>query len=74
MRSPEGDSVDLELSMSEGAQASISDVRIAGNTKTSDHVIRREIKTKPGELFSRSDIIRTQRELSHIRVLSRDNT
>ena len=37
-----------------------------GNTKTSDHVIRREIRTMPGDLFSRTDVIRTQRELSQL--------
>ena len=37
-----------------------------GNTKTNDHVIMREIRTKPGELFSRSDIIRSQEELNRL--------
>lgn len=59
----EGDSVDLEFRIYEGKQAVISSVTITGNTKTSDHVILREIRTKPGQLFSRSDIIRTQQEL-----------
>lgn len=59
----EGDSVDLELRIYEGKPAIINRVTITGNTKTSDHVILREIRTKPGQLFSRSDVIRTQQEL-----------
>ena len=58
------DSIDIEIKIYEGAQARINKILITGNTKTSEHVIRREIKTKPGDLFSRSDIMRTQRELS----------
>lgn len=58
------DSIDIEISVYEGAQARINKITITGNTKTSEHVIRREIRTKPGQLFSRSDIMRTQRELS----------
>lgn len=60
----ENDSIDLELRIYEGQQARINKIIISGNTKTNDHVIRREIRTKPGDLFSRADIIRTQRELS----------
>lgn len=58
------DSIDLELRIYEGKQATIKKVTITGNTKTNEHVIRREIYTKPGELFSRADIMRTQRELA----------
>ena len=58
------DSIDVEIQIYEGAQARINKITITGNTKTSEHVIRREIRTKPGDLFSRSDIMRTQRELS----------
>ncbi len=60
----EGDSIDLEMRMREGKQATVNRVTVKGNTKTNDHVILREIRTKPGQLFSRADIIRTQRELS----------
>jgi outer membrane protein insertion porin family len=62
----EGDSIDLELRIYEGRQARIKRVSVVGNTKTSDHVVIREIRTKPGQLFNRSDIIRTQRELSQL--------
>jgi len=61
-----GDSIDLEMRIYEGKQATISKVTIAGNTKTNDRVILREIRTKPGQLFRRSDIIRSQRELSQL--------
>jgi outer membrane protein insertion porin family len=60
----ENDSVDLEIRIYEGRQATVRKVTVAGNTKTNDHVIYREIRTLPGSLFSRSDIIRSQRELS----------
>lgn len=62
--SVENDSIDLEIRIYEGQQAKVKRINILGNTKTNEHVIRREIRTKPGDLFSRSDIIRTQRELS----------
>lgn len=62
----ENDSIDFEMRMYEGKQARINRVTIVGNDKTNDHVIRREIRTLPGELFSRSDIIRTQRELAQL--------
>jgi outer membrane protein insertion porin family len=62
----ENDSIDLEIRVSEGKQATINKVTVAGNTKTNDRVIMREIRTKPGQLFRRSDIIRTQRELSQL--------
>src|ERR1035441_10174056 len=52
------------MRMYEGKQALINKVTVMGNTKTNDHVIMRELRTKPGQLFKRSDIIRTQRELS----------
>lgn len=60
----EGDSIDLDLRLREGKQYRIRNVIIKGNTKTNEHVIRREIRTKPGQLFNRSDVMRTQRELS----------
>lgn len=60
------DSIDLEMRVREGKQATINKVTVVGNTKTNDHVIMREIRTKPGQLFSRADIIRSQRELSQL--------
>lgn len=60
------DSIDIEIRMNEGKQFRIGRVGISGNTKTNDHVIFRELRTRPGELFNRSDIIRTQRELASL--------
>jgi outer membrane protein insertion porin family len=60
----EGDSIDMEIRIYEGKQATINKVTVKGNTKTNDHVIMREIRTRPGQLFRRSDVIRSQRELS----------
>lgn len=60
----EGDSIDFEMRMTEGNQAVIRNVLVKGNDKTRDHVIYREIRTEPGELFRRSDVIRTQEVLT----------
>ncbi len=60
----EGDSIDVEMRIFEGDQATINQVIISGNERTSDHVIRRELSTMPGQKFRRSDIIRTQQQLS----------
>jgi len=60
------DTIDVQIRIYEGRQYRINRVIIKGNTKTNDRVVRREIRTKPGDLFSRSDIIRTQRELSQL--------
>ena len=62
----DGDSIDIEMRVYEGTQATISKVIIRGNDRTSDHVIRREIRTLPGQKFNRSLLIRTQRELSQM--------
>ncbi|MCX7863222.1 MAG: outer membrane protein assembly factor BamA [Bacteroidales bacterium] len=59
-----GDSIDIEIRIYEGKQATINNIKITGNTKTNEHVIRREIYTKPGQLYSRADIMRTMRELA----------
>jgi len=60
------DTINFEIRLREGRQARNDEITIKGNTKTNDHVIRREIRTYPGQLFSRSDIIRTQRELMQL--------
>jgi outer membrane protein insertion porin family len=59
----ENDSVDIEIRIREGTQARINKVTVSGNTRTADHVILRELVTVPGKLFSRADIIRSQRQL-----------
>ena len=58
------DTIDIEVRIFEGLQARINRVSVSGNSKTNDHVIMREIRTKPGDLFSRSDIMRSQREIA----------
>lgn len=60
------DTIDLEIRISEGPQATIGKVIIRGNEKTNETVIRRELYTKPGKKFSRSDIIRSQRALVNL--------
>jgi outer membrane protein insertion porin family len=59
----EGDSVDLEIRIYEGDQAYINDVLITGNTRTNEHVARRELFTNPGDLFSKENIMRSIRQL-----------
>ncbi|MDA9563679.1 BamA/TamA family outer membrane protein [Flavobacteriales bacterium] len=58
--------INIEMRIYEGNQARINRVMVTGNTKTNDHVVMREIRTQPGQLFRRSDIIRTQRELAQL--------
>ncbi len=60
------DSIDLEIRIHEGREAVINEIRIVGNTKTNEHVIRRELRTLPGSKFSRSDLIRSQREIANL--------
>jgi outer membrane protein insertion porin family len=62
----ENDSIDVELRINEGPQATIKDVRILGNTKTNERVIRRELYTLPGNKFSRSDLLRSQRQIVNL--------
>ncbi len=59
----DGDSIDMEMRLYEGPQATINKVYITGNDKTNDHVIMRELYTLPGDKFSRSLLLRTQNEL-----------
>ncbi|MFD2571537.1 outer membrane protein assembly factor BamA [Spirosoma soli] len=63
-KSIDGDSIDLEIRIFEGKQATINRVILNGNTKTSDHVVMRTIRTLPGQKFSKTNLIRTQRELA----------
>ena len=59
-----GDSIDLEMQITEGTQAHLSHVRINGNDRLYENVIRRELRTKPGDLFSKEALMRTARELA----------
>ena len=69
----EGDSIDLEMRIFEGPQATIDKVVIEGNDRTHEHVIRRELRTIPGQKFSRSDIIRSQREIMNLGYFNPEN-
>ena len=59
-----GDSVDLEMRIYEGQQARIKRVRINGNDRIYENVVRRELRTKPGDLFSKAALMRTARDLA----------
>ncbi|MCC6727398.1 MAG: outer membrane protein assembly factor BamA [Saprospiraceae bacterium] len=67
------DSIDLELRIFEGPQATIDKVIIKGNDRTHEHVVRRELFTVPGEKFSRSDIIRSQRQIINLGYFNPEN-
>lgn len=62
----ENDTIDIEMRMQEGRQATIDEVTVVGNDRTNDYVIMRELRTRPGELFRRSDIQRSMRELQQL--------
>ena len=59
-----GDSIDLEMRITEGPQARISHVRINGNDRLYENVVRRELQTKPGDLFSKEALMRSMREMA----------
>ena len=69
----ENDSIDLEIRLSEGQQARISNVTLKGNTKTNDFVVIREMYSRPGQLFSRSDVTRTVRELATLGFFNQES-
>jgi len=60
------DSIDFEMRMYEGKPATINAINIVGNTRVYEHVVRRELYTKPGQLYSQSDIMRSLRELAQM--------
>lgn len=59
-----GDSIDLELRMMEGPQARVNKVTITGNDRLYEKVVRRDLRVKPGELFSKQDLMRSMREIA----------
>jgi outer membrane protein insertion porin family len=61
-----GDTIDLELRMYEGPQYTINNIRVRGNELTNDKVILREIRTKPGQKFSKELIVRSTREIAQL--------
>jgi outer membrane protein insertion porin family len=66
------DTIDFEIRITEGPQATIKNVTISGNEKTKEHVIRRELRTLPGEKFSRQDLIRSQREIAQLNYFNQE--
>ena len=66
------DTIDFEVRIQEGPQATIKTIRIAGNEKTKDFVVRREIRTIPGDKFSRTLLIRSQREISQLNYFDQE--
>lgn len=69
----ENDSIDLEIRITEGPQATINKVIIKGNDKLYEEVVRRELRTRPGELFSKSDMIRSAREIAQMGHFDSEN-
>ena len=72
-RTVQGDSIDLEMRMMEGPQARINNVIINGNDRLYEKVIRRELRVKPGELFSKDDLMRSAREIAQTGHFNREN-
>jgi outer membrane protein insertion porin family len=66
------DTIDYEIRIIEGPQATIKNIRIYGNDRTKEHVIRRELRTIPGEKFSRSDLMRSQREIAQLNYFNQE--
>ncbi|MEP6465890.1 MAG: POTRA domain-containing protein, partial [Parafilimonas sp.] len=60
------DTIDYDIKMYEGPQATFKNIKISGNDRTKEYVIRRELRTLPGEKFSRTDVIRSQREIANL--------
>jgi outer membrane protein insertion porin family len=69
-----GDTINYEMRITEGAQATINNITIEGNDRTNENVIRREIYTLPGSKFSRADIIRTTRQIAGLGFFNPEKT
>ena len=68
-----GDSIDLEMRISEGPQAHINHVRINGNERVYENVVRRELRNKPGDLFSKEALERSYREIGNMGHFNPEN-
>ena len=64
--SADGNVIDLEIRVNEGKPAYFNNITVVGNEKTNDHVIYREIRTRPGQLYSKANVMRTLRELGQL--------
>ncbi len=71
--SAENDTIDFEIRVNEGKIAQFNKISVVGNTKTNDHVIYRELRTKPGELYSKDMVVRTVRELGQLGFFDAEN-
>jgi outer membrane protein insertion porin family len=60
------DTINFEIRITEGKLANFNKIVVEGNTKTNDHVIYRELRTKPGELYSKDKLVRTVREVGQL--------
>ena len=69
----DGDSIDLEMRITEGPQASISHVRINGNDRLYENIVRRELRTRPGDLFSKEALERSYREIAQMGHFNPEN-
>ncbi|HEY8386993.1 MAG TPA: POTRA domain-containing protein, partial [Parasegetibacter sp.] len=67
------DTIDFEIRIMEGPQATIKNVNITGNDKTKEYVIRRELRTVPGEKFNRTNLIRSNREIANLGFFNQEN-
>ncbi len=70
--SAENDSIDLQIRIREGKQMTVNKVSVDGNTRTNDHVIIRELYSRPGQLFSRSDILRSRTSLTQLKYFDQE--
>jgi len=64
--SADGNVIDMEIRVIEGKPAYFNNVTVTGNDKTNDHVIYRELRVRPGQLYSKSNVVRTVRELGQL--------
>jgi len=68
----ENDSIDLQIRIREGRQMNVNRVKVSGNTRTNDNVIMRELYSRPGQLFSRSDILRSRTSLTQLKYFDQE--
>ena len=71
--SAENDTINFEIRILEGKLASFNKISVVGNTKTNDHVIFRELRTKPGQMYSKDMVVRTVRELGQLGFFDAEN-
>ena len=64
--SADGNVIDMEIRVTEGKPAYFKNISVKGNNKTNDHVVYRELRTRPGQLYSKSNVVRTVRELGQL--------